>query len=624
MRLFPSLAKASQRINRRQIITPLLVISALTIYLLNGPTLLSGDAISNSLLVFTWLETGEPYFDRLQQATQGTVLAGWFGEFTGFRMALNGHWTSAFPIGPAIVTAPLYGLFYLYWKLTHWGQVFGVTTGLPFELTRMFYQKLASAIVAALSVGLFFQIAQLRFPQRIALISTIIFGFASSTWTISAQGLWQHGPLNLMVLVMVWSLLQAENGSTKNAWALLAGIACGLIPGIRQTGLLFSAVGVIYGFWRLRSRFGWLLLGLFSALPWLWWNHYHFGNAISGGYSVFVKTLYAWSNFPTAAPGMFFSPSRGFLVYMPIAIFAVPGAWHWGTQLWRNWRMCKLQYHAIDCLFGGLFMASLGILLNYCFFSVWFAGECYGARFSTDVLPAVCGMIGYYLMDFQSQLRRTKRWLLRHQIALLGFGLAGLFSLLTQVAGVASHPLSDWNRTPWVANPWMAESNRYWDWGDSQWLRNLRGIQNRGYQSYLTSPRYLANFQGQAVQVAIHQGSRIVPPLTIASTQPYVLLDVLVQNSGKSNWYGYQHGIGIGEMYVQGDLYNAQQQKVATTNFYLSGICPAGQICKAQGMLFKPATPGNYRLDLQPAIVGMGVYNSRPIAPWQFPIINLP
>jgi hypothetical protein len=64
---------------------------------------------------------------------------------------------------------------------------------------------------------------------------------------------------------------------------LLAGIACGLIPGIHQTGLLLSAVGVIYAFWRLRLRCGWLLLELFSALPWLWWNHYHFDDAISGG-----------------------------------------------------------------------------------------------------------------------------------------------------------------------------------------------------------------------------------------------------------------------------------------------------------------------------------------------------
>jgi hypothetical protein len=610
------------RINdRTYFVSLLLLVGALIIYLGNGVTLPSGDAIGNSLLVFNWLDTGDFHFDRLQQATQGSPLSGWFAPMTGFRLSERGHWVSIYPIGSAIVTAPLYVLFYGYWQLTHWGTAFGAATGLPFEATRLFHEKLAAAIVAALSVHLFFRIACCRFTPGVALISAMIFGFASSTWTISAQGLWPHGSLNLMVMVMVWSLVQADKARSRRSqriWLGLAGIACGLLPGVRQTGLLLAMVGGVYALARFqRWERMWLGLGLgLTWLPWCWWNQVNFGDALRGGYGIY-QNLYAWSQFSVATPGIFVSPSRGLLVYMPIALFAIPGTGNLLHQLRQQRRDREL-----DWLLGGIWLASLGILLSYCFLSTWFAGYCYGSRFTTDILPGLSWVLAYYLTGLQTQLRRTKDWLMRPRIALVGFGLAGLVSLWMQVLGFVGHPIVDWNHSPWPANPWIVEANRFWDWEDTQWLRQLRSARHRHYQPLLTSPDYLGQFQAAVVGIAVHDGQPIAPPLATQPVWPYFLLDVLVQNQGQNYWYGYQSGIGVGEMYVQGELFNPQQQKVVTINFHLNGICQAGQTCRAYGLLPKLDQPGNYRLELQPGIVGIGTYNSRPSPRFQIPIVN--
>jgi hypothetical protein len=602
---------------RTNLVGLLLLLGSLSIYLLNGINLPSGDALGNSLTVFTWLETGQPYFDALHQTTQGTPAATWFGYLGPMRLANNGHWVSAFPIGTAVVTAPLYLLFYLYLKLIHWGAPLGVTQGIPFEPTRLFYEKLAAAIVAAVSVYLFFQISRLRFSPRIALLISIIYGFASSTWTISAQGLWQHGSLNLMLLVMIWSLCQASREQPPHHWLLLAGIACGWLPGIRQTGLLLSLVGLVYGWVKLRSRCLWLGWGLcLAALPWLWWNHAHFGYFLSGGYQPFVSTIYAWSVFPQAAPGTLISPSRGFLVYMPIALFALPGAWQLIQKRHRS--------RSIDWLLFGAFGASLGILLSYCFFSAWFAGGSYGARFGTDILPGVCWMIGYYVVNLQQQLRSLKTWKLSHWSKITAFILAGILSLLTQIAGVGNHQYSEWSVVPWPYGYPYPAMPRLWDWGDSQWLRRLRGIQHRRYAQHLNSPAYLQQFQAQLLGVTTLTGEPIQLPLTMTAQPPYRLLDVLVQNQGRQTWYGYQNGIGAGEVYVHGGLYNSQQQLVDSAQFYLSGNCAPQAICHAQGMLLKPQAPATYQLILRPGILGHGVVNAPQNPPLQLPIVNLP
>ncbi|NJN48510.1 MAG: hypothetical protein HC805_00170 [Alkalinema sp. RL_2_19] len=145
----------------RHFIRSLLCLGVSLIYWLNGPgySLSSGgDGVGNTLLIFNWIDHGSPNFNVLHAAQ---TMPDWFGGIAPFRLTPGGEWISSYPIGPAIVTAPLYLLFALYLKLLH-GGVIGVAGGLAFEPTRLFYEKLASTIIATFSVGLFFQLAQWR------------------------------------------------------------------------------------------------------------------------------------------------------------------------------------------------------------------------------------------------------------------------------------------------------------------------------------------------------------------------------------------------------------------------------------------------------------------------------
>ncbi|NJN48509.1 MAG: hypothetical protein HC805_00165 [Alkalinema sp. RL_2_19] len=441
--------------------------------------------------------------------------------------------------------------------------------------------------------------------SRIALVITLLFAFATSTWTISAQGLWQHGVLNLIVLAMLVALIQAHRSPQPWRWHLAAGLACGLLPGIRQTGLLFAAVALLYRLWRDRGRSAWFCLGWISAIPALWWNWHYFGNALTGAYRD-ATYLYQWDHFSTSLPGLLLSPSRGLLIFTPIALFAVPGFWQLLKQLKRQ-QLTHTELtlkSSIDWLLAGIWIAGCGVLLTYSFFGQWHGGYCYGPRFMTDVAPIVCLMLGYYL----DALRQA--WPQQKRLAGLLFGLAASFSMLTQVAGIAINPTVDWNTIPYSFG-YPADLPRAWDWQDSQLMRSFHGMQHHSYAKMLNTEKYVTQFRGRILQVTDFQDQAITPPGRLDRAVPYQFLKIQIQNQGHHRWYGYQTGIGIGETMVQGDLYNAQNQRISTTIFYLSSTCLPGETCSAIGQLFTPTPPGNYSLKLQLALVGIGPQPNR-------------
>ncbi len=78
----------------------------LTIYLINGKTINSGDSIPNTVLIFNLLEKHTFNLDAFRES--------YFverGDYYSFVESQNGHLTSVYPIGVAILTSPLYLIF---------------------------------------------------------------------------------------------------------------------------------------------------------------------------------------------------------------------------------------------------------------------------------------------------------------------------------------------------------------------------------------------------------------------------------------------------------------------------------------------------------------------------------
>jgi hypothetical protein len=140
----------------------------------------------------------------------------------------------------------------------------------------------------------------------------------------SSQGLWQHGISNLALVSSIFCLLKANRTSQLNQkkWLLLAGVACGLLPGIVLLVLCFLLDNCLLNL-DLSISSCFFVFGLVSAIPTLAWNLYYFGN-FSGGYSKMFNEppyLFTFNNFINAFLGTLISPSRGVLIFSPIVLF---------------------------------------------------------------------------------------------------------------------------------------------------------------------------------------------------------------------------------------------------------------------------------------------------------------
>lgn len=567
------------------------------VYWLNQRTNATGDSISHTLALFNLLENHTIYADNFV-AAQTYPNAYWFIK------NIHDHWVYLYPIGTAILTAPIYFIFYLYLKIVHAGAPLDITAT-SFEVTRQILEKLSAMIVAASSATLFFAFLRRRFNNQVALITTLIFAFATNSWVTSSQALWQHGPLNFVVIAIMWNLLvaqQADRPQQQIKHLLLAGLAAGLMPGIRPPALLYTLAGTTYALITWRKRALAFLVGLLSSLPSLIWNFYHFGNA-TGGYSIHNRA-YGLEYFPTASLALFFSPSRGLFVYSPILLFAIPGVW----ILWRS-----RQKWSIDWLNLGLLIASLGIGLSYCFFFVWWAGNSYGPRFLVDVLPILCVLIAHWLYPWL----KSNPWRnYRTQLFTVLFCITAAYSTGVQFIGVLNFPGNNfWDNVPVP----LDRLNRAWDWQDNPMHRQWQGWQNQSLSKSIlktikprtSTGRFISLIQNDVNQ-PIHQ---LVPPRSLATT-PFTgslqgrssgesVLQIFLQNANDWNWYGYDKGMLLGEQVVSGTLYDQNQAAVGNAEFTVTTTIKPQATGMALGLLQFPANPGNYTMRLDLTIRGL-------------------
>lgn len=614
------LVKAREQLNRKpQMWICLLIFTAsLFIYLANGRPLSSGDNVPSSLLAFNWLFEHTLNFDAFRDgylfnkdqlcATCAAV------DGTPYYLveAPNGHLTSTYPIGNAIVSFPLYGLFFIILKLNSAVQSWlsGVPVLIPpvtevgFEIYRQRYEMLAAAILTAGSVVLFYLCAALKFHPGIALLTAFIFGFATNTWVTSSQALWQHTAANFALLCVMLCLLKANRIVANRATLLLvAGFFCGLIPGCRPTSVLFAIAITLYCFFAYGREVRFFLLGLPSFLLSSGWNFYYFGvspkNLLVAGYSRFSTTSFTASfyqftpqQFVQGFAGLLVNPNRGLFVYAPVLLFAIPG-------LYRVW---QLRWKKDEQLLGCLTIAALLIFIQYCFFGIWWGGWCYGPRFLTDILPVLCFLMAYCLRDGLALLQHRRYKLMGIAAAAVFFGLT-LFSTGVQVVGAFG--FTSWDAIPGTNVPYQA-----WSLQDTQIQRHANRLFYQLHRPIEKPRQYLRRTHGviQVVQDANQQP--IAEPLTATPGQE-ILLTARIKNIGKTEWYGYETALGRGEARIEVkflDSLGAPVEIGATNLLYVSGRPAPKETTKAVGPVRFPAQPGAYQMVLTPILQGLGEF----------------
>jgi hypothetical protein len=553
------------------------------------------DSVPHSLLVLNWIFNHQLNFDNFRDNYFFNGTPPWF-----FTESFTGHLTSAYPIGVALVTFPLYLIFaaVLWLNNVTNGSLLGLElvpldiTSATFEPTRLLFEKLAATLVTAAAVTIFYLAANLKFKKSICLLVTFIYAFATSNWSISSQALWQHTASNLVVVGILFCLLKANRtiGNTRRILLLAAGILAGLIFGIRPTNAVFSMAAIVYALFTYKKEAIFLGLGLSSASLSMAWNFYYFETLLTGGYAN-QSAIYSFSlqQFLTAFLGLLVSPSRGLLVFSPVLAFAFPGA----VQIFKH--RTKPDEKLLLCLT----FASVLLFLNYCFVSIWWAGWCYGPRFLTDTLPILCFLIGYPLTHLIQKISWARRRLFNAGV--ICFFAALLISTSVQAVGALTLNKVGWDLIP-IATDMKASagSGRLWQVRDNIIERSAKSWFSQLAPSHITAVA-AQEFNGEIEQIRLVDGDPL-PASIVGVVRQSLLLQVNLKNTGRAEWMGYQAGIYHNRLVtLQGAFYQENGDPVKDGGRFTLFVADAprpGDQAQALGQVILPAEMGTYRLGL--------------------------
>ncbi len=306
-------------------------------------------------------------------------------------------------------------------------------------------------VFAALSVAVLFAIAlELGAGMDLGIALSLIFAFATPHLPTHAGGLWSHNLSTLLLLSASWLAVAAAG-----RWGWLSALPLGLAFVTRPTSILLAPwLGLLLLVRRPRQVPAWTAVLVAILAAFVAWSHGTFGSWLPPYYLEHLGkgSTGGWLE---ATAGLLVSPNRGLLVFCPLFVFS----------LWGAWRAFRRRSPEDDLLLvAALFCASTWMLVAS--FEVWWGGGSYGPRLLAELFP----FLTLLLFPVFSALPATgKRW----RIAIVGALLvAGSWSAFAAIRGATVDATRSWNRWPRrITN----HPERVWDWSDLQILRSTTG-----------------------------------------------------------------------------------------------------------------------------------------------------
>ena len=418
----------------------------------NGRTIGSGDTVPASLLPFSILENHNLYFDQFvpyYSLYMGSIY--FFNE-------INGHFLSSYPIVTPILITPIYAILFLFLKLGD----YSIDLLRPeFGLIVQIMEKLSASLIASISVIFVYLSLKELVQKKTAAFTAIVFAFATNTWAISSQALWQHGLVELFLAMSIYLvLLNEKQKSEKNI--IYLGIISGFFIFNRPPDSILLTP-IIYYILNLKDRriiyyFSFMAL---SSAPFFLYNIHYFGS-LFGGYAGLASDIHFNFNMITGFVGLLASPSRGIFIYTPIIVFSILG----------YSKISKLSNEIVKnfLLISGI--SILGQILLYSAFVCWWGGWSYGPRFLTGILPVLFIFLGLYLKDAHMNIKQKKNLFI-----IFIFSILLIWSIFVQFVGAFYYPNGDWDGSLNVD----LYPEKCWYWNDTQIMRSFNaGITSPG------------------------------------------------------------------------------------------------------------------------------------------------
>lgn len=275
------------------------------------------------------------------------------------------HYLSAFTIITPILALPVYAL--------------PILANMPLTWENLIIlSHLASGLLIAFSGGVFYYVLTKRLllePKKAVLV-TCIYLFGTINFALISQALWQHGSVQLLMLLGLYFYLSPKESAGKY---ILSAFFWGFAFLSRPTALLPIGVFALYSLFprQVVKKLFWYVLGALPAvLFFVWYNSVFYKDIINQGYS--SQLLTSWvPNFPVSFFGVWLSPSKGILIYSPIIIFSLVGIY----LIIKN----KLADKRLFYILAGIVVLLHTLIIS--FWKHWYGGWSYGYRMSSDVLP---------------------------------------------------------------------------------------------------------------------------------------------------------------------------------------------------------------------------------------------
>ena len=390
---------------------------------------MSGDTNPAAFLPLSLIHHQTVYFDSMVGAGLGPNVAYAFP-------LVNGHYVSLFPIVTPILITPIYFVSYMLYTVFQ----------MPFDVTSvMILAKTSATVISALSCVFVYLAGKKMFPRKIALATALIYAFASSTWSVSSQALWQHGTVELLLILMIYLVIGNEQLKSRKNIVFL-GLLTGLFIFNRPPDVILLLPIMGYIIWYERKNlpvYG--VSAVVSGFPFLMYNLLIFGN-VFGGYKqnlgFFAFNFDCIRNFI----GLLIAPNVGLLVFCPVLILSVFG------YLKRN-TITNSRIRQVFFVFGPAIVLEI---LVYSFFGLWESSTAfsYGQRFLTGFIPVLALFIGIFLNEYFI----TKPKTLKVRVIQIFTILLIVSSIIIQMIGVFFYPLYP-DRT--------MNSEMTWDWDHS-------------------------------------------------------------------------------------------------------------------------------------------------------------
>jgi hypothetical protein len=356
----------------------------------------------------------------------------------------NGHMYSMFPIGTAVLITPI--LVSVDFFTTRVLQ-YDLVDGLKYNATFPGLEIFIGSLIVAFSAIVVYKICKFQLEGVApALVGVFIFSFCTSAWSTASRALWQHGPSMLLLSIVLYLLLIARKNPSRIQFVSLP-LAFAFV--IRPTNSISIIVITVYVLLQYRTWFfRYVMWSLPITVSFLLFNYLTYHTFIPPYY--FPNRIGTNLHFVEALEGNILSPSRGFIVYTPVALFAIANV----VQRIRQRKESHIE-----------FVLSVIIFLHWLSvssFPHWWGGSSYGPRFFSDMIPYVVFLTIPSIDTFVNQRRKSSN------AFRLIFAFALMTSFFMHFNGAVAKSTWEWNRLP---VPIDEDPHRLWNWSDPQFMR---------------------------------------------------------------------------------------------------------------------------------------------------------